>query len=106
VHAHGVARARHDEAWKRDMLERLTEASERQQTKPWTLADAPATYIAQRMRAIVGIEIDIHRLEGRIKASQDEALADRQATVAALQQSTDSQARQMADLVKAALGRR
>jgi transcriptional regulator len=103
VHVHGVARVRHDEAWKLDMLQRLTQAAERPQTAPWAVTDAPSAYIAQMLRAVVGVEIDIERLEGRLKVSQDEALADRQATVAALQQSTDSQARQMADLVKAAV---
>ena len=55
------------------------------------------------MRAIVGIEIPIDRLEGKPKASQDEALQDRLGTVKGLQQRPDGEARLLAALVKKAV---
>lgn len=84
AHAHGVARAIHDRDWLLAMLERLTQAQESNRATPWRVADAPAAYIDRLLRAIVGIEITIDRLEGKHKLSQDEALADRVGTVAGL----------------------
>ena len=84
VHAHGVARAVEDPAWLMDMLDRLTNAQEAAQPVPWQVNDAPRDYIDKLLRAIVGIEIPIDRLEGKLKASQDEAVRDRLGTVEGL----------------------
>lgn len=84
VHAHGVARAVEDRAWLMDMLDRLTNAQEAAQPAPWKASDAPSDYIEKLLRAIVGIEIPIDRLEGKLKASQDEAVRDRLGTVEGL----------------------
>lgn len=50
-----------------------------------------------------GIEIAIQRLEGKLKASQDEARADREGTVVGLTASGSEAARTMAALVQHAL---
>jgi transcriptional regulator len=102
VHAHGVARAIEDPAWLLDMLERLTDAQEAAQPAPWRVADAPPEYIGKLLRAIVGIEITIERFEGKLKASQDEALSDRLATVDGLRGMARPQTA-LADLVADAL---
>lgn len=47
------------------------------------------------MRAIVGIEIRIDRLEGKLKASQDEAMPDRRGTVRGLREQACDTARAM-----------
>lgn len=103
VHAHGVARAVHDRAWLLDMLDRLTRAQEAAQPAPWQVADAPAEFIDRLLRAIVGIEIPIERLEGKCKLSQDEAPEDRQGTVDGLRRSATEQARSLAERVSEAL---
>jgi transcriptional regulator len=103
AHAHGVARAVEDRDWLLDMLNRLTDAHESRQAAPWRVGDAPASYIDTLLRAIVGIEIPIDRLEGKLKASQDEALQDRHGTVRALQAQSGSDAGAMADLVAQAI---
>jgi transcriptional regulator len=99
AHAHGVARAVHDRDWLQGMLERLTYTHEAQLRAPWKVGEAPADYIEKLMRAIVGIEIPIDRLEGKLKASQDEAMEDRLATVQGLRRQPDDAAASMADLV-------
>ena len=53
--------------------------------------------------AIVGIELPIDRLEGKLKASQDEAMQDRLGTVRGLQAESSAEARSMADLVLKAI---
>ena len=58
----------------------------RRRPVPWRIDDAPASFIDKMLRAIVGIEIPIDRLEGKLKASQDEALQDRLGTVRGLRE--------------------
>ena len=55
------------------------------------------------MRAIVAIEIPIDRLEGKLKASQDEAMPDRLGTVRELRGQACDTARAMAALVQDAI---
>ncbi|MNQ82113.1 hypothetical protein D3C85_971560 [compost metagenome] len=45
---------------------------------------APADFIAAQMRAIVGVEIPIARIEGKWKVSQNRTAADRQGVVEGL----------------------
>ncbi len=104
AHAHGVARAVEDPAWLLDMLHRLTHAHEARRALPWQVSDAPAAFIDRLMRAIVGIEIPIGRLQGKLKASQDEARQDRWGTVCGLRNEPGDAAAAMAALVEKALG--
>ncbi len=103
AHVHGRARAVDDAAWLRDLLQGLTATHEAGRPQPWQMADAPADYIAALLRAVVGIEITIDRVEGRLKASQDEAEPDRRGTVAGLRQAGGDAGRQMAEWVQQAL---
>lgn len=103
AHAHGVARAIEDRGWLLDMLDRLTDAQEARRAAPWRVADAPHPFVDRLLRGIVGIEIPIDRLEGKLKASQDEALADRIGTVAGLQAMACPAAAAMAAWVRDAI---
>lgn len=104
AHAHGVARAVEDRDWMLDMLNRLTSVHEVGQPVPWRVGDAPTDYIDRLLRTIVGIEISIDRLEGKLKASQDEDLQDRVGTVSGLQQAPGDEAKLMATLIRKATG--
>lgn len=99
VHAHGVARAIEDRDWLLEMLGRLTDAQEASQPAPWRVDDAPADYIDKLLRAIVGIEIPIERLEGKLKASQAETVRDRRGTVEGLRSLRRPETDAMAALV-------
>lgn len=99
AHVHGTARAVEDERWLLKMLNRLADFHEAKQQAPWKVADAPASYIKKLSRAIVGIEIPVERLEGKLKASQDEAMQDRKGTVAGLRNSSRDEEKAMAGLV-------
>jgi transcriptional regulator len=103
AHAHGVAQAFDDRSRLLGLLTRLTNAHEAPQPRPWQVGDAPDDFIDGFVRAVVGIEIPIHRLEGKLKASQDEDRADRQGTVRGLRAQASDDARAMADLVQRAL---
>lgn len=76
VHAYGTLRLRDDPEFLRPHLEALTTKHEASRPSPWKVGDAPADYIAQQMKAIVGVEVTIDRLEGKWKMSQNRAAAD------------------------------
>ena len=103
VHAHGTARAFDDRDELLDLVHRLTDMQEHHRPMPWRVGDAPSTYIDAMLRAIVGIEIPIDRLEGKLKASQDEALQDRHGTVRGLREDGADEAASMAHLVMQAI---
>lgn len=84
VHAHGTLHAVDDAAWLHDFVSRLTARHESRREKPWAVTDAPADYVQQMLRAIVGIEIRQARLIGKWKASQNRSEADRAGVAAGL----------------------
>ena len=81
VHAHGPLRAIDDAAWLLGLVERLTVRHEAGLAAPWRVSDAPADYIEKLLKAIVGIEIPLTRLEGKWKLGQNRSMQD-QATMA------------------------
>jgi transcriptional regulator len=81
VHAHGVLRAIEDPAWILALLERLTGRHEAARAAPWAVRDAPPEFVDTLLKAIVGIEIPIGRLQGKWKLSQNRPQSD-QAAVA------------------------
>jgi transcriptional regulator len=82
VHAHGVLRAIEDPDWILALLGRLTAHHEAPRAAPWAVADAPPEFIDTLLRAIVGIEVPIGRLQGKWKLSQNRPPADRAAVAA------------------------
>ncbi len=74
-----------DAAWLRAQLDALTGSQESRLPHPWKVGDAPDAYIAQMMRAIVGIEIPIDSLIGKWKVSQNQPTANRASVADALQ---------------------
>ncbi len=100
VHVHGTARAFDGREELLALLQHLTHAHEQGQAQPWSLADAPAGYIDQLLGAIVGIEIAVHRIEGKWKMSQNRPAADRAGVAAGLQQQGGDEALAVAALVQ------
>ncbi|KAJ9659870.1 hypothetical protein H2201_007128 [Coniosporium apollinis] len=66
----------------------------------WKVSDAPATYIDQLKKAIIGIEIDIHRLEGKFKMSQEMGEEDREGVVKGFESLKTENGLKMARLVE------
>lgn len=67
AHVHGVLRAVDDAAWLRALVTRQTTRHEATQPDPWSVGDAPPAYIDALLKAIVGIEIVVERIEGKWK---------------------------------------
>ena len=79
VQVRGRATVHHDAAWMRRQIEDLTAGHEQALDHPWAVSDAPGDFIAQQMRAIVGVEIEITDIAGKWKVSQNRPEADRHA---------------------------
>ncbi|PSN60924.1 hypothetical protein BS50DRAFT_639615 [Corynespora cassiicola Philippines] len=66
----------------------------------WKVSDAPAGYIKVLQRAVVGVEIEIERLEGKFKMSQEMGLGDRRGVVEGLEGLGEGVATDLARMVK------
>jgi len=106
VHAHGPLRVIDDAAWLRAFVEQLTDRHEARRElpaggAPWKVSDAPASYIDKLVKAIVGVEIPIARIEGKWKVSQNRPAEDRAGVIAGLTQGSDPVQHAMAELLRA-----
>lgn len=76
VHAYGRVTIHDDERYVRGVVARLTRTHEASQAQPWKMTDSAPEYIDAMLKAIVGIEIDITRLSGKIKIGQNKEARD------------------------------
>ena len=77
VHVHGHLTVMDQEKFVRSVVARLTRQHEATEPRPWKMGDSPPDYIDGMLRAIVGIEIAIKRIEGKAKLSQNREIRDR-----------------------------
>jgi transcriptional regulator len=66
-----------DPAWLLTQIGELTDANEGKRPAPWAVSDAPDAYVAAQLKGIFGIEIEIGRIEGKWKISQNRPEGDR-----------------------------
>lgn len=76
VHLTGRARVRTDEAWLREAVTLLTDRHEAGRDDPWHVTDAPDDFVTKQLRAVVGIEVRVERVEAKAKLSQNRSAAD------------------------------
>jgi transcriptional regulator len=80
IHAYGPLHFFEDKAPLLDIVTRLTNLHEGKRAGknpgPWAVTDAPADYVDAMLKAIVGFELPIARLEGKWKLSQNKSAAD------------------------------
>src|SRR5205823_11382641 len=93
VHAYGTFHVVEDRAQLLDILRRTVTAYESPRPEPWTF-DESEPHVETMLRAIVGFRIEITRLEGKWKLSQNHSEERRRRVVRALgsQPDYDSQA--------------
>lgn len=85
AHAHGTVTVQDDERLVRRNVARLTHRHEAGQPVPWKMGDAPRDYLDAMVKAIVALEIDITRLVGKAKLSQNKEVRDIRGAAAALE---------------------
>ena len=100
VHVHGRIRFIDDATWLRAHLDKFTMQLEAEQSRPWSMADAPADFIEMLLPNLIGIEIVIDKLEGKWKVSQNRSIADRNSAASVLEKSSNSHASAIAELMR------
>jgi transcriptional regulator len=92
----------HDDAdWVLNLVTMLTNRHEQRRSQPWQVTDAPESYTRAQLRAIVGIELVISKVEGKSKMSQNQPERNRAGAVAGLKASDDPHDHVVADRVDA-----
>ena len=81
----GELRIHDDVEWLDALVRRLTDLHEAAEPSPWSVDDAPPAFVAGQLRAIVGVELVISRIEAKIKMSQNRPPADVDGVVAGLE---------------------
>ena len=84
AHVYGQVTWHDDPAWVEALVRRLTEQHEAGMPHPWGVDDAPPRFVAGQLRAIVGVEMRITRVEAKAKLSQNRPAADVDGVVAGL----------------------
>jgi transcriptional regulator len=103
VHAYGTPRVVSDQVLVRRHLETLAATMESglAPKPPWRLDRVPATTLAGLQRGIVAFEIEISRLEGKRKLSQNRGTADRAGVIDALEARAEPGALALAQTMRA-----
>jgi transcriptional regulator len=89
AHAYGTPRILDDEATLRQMLTLLVNTHEAGSAQPWPL-DMPTDQFRSKVKGIVAFEMEITRLEGKLKLSQNRPEADQENVARILSQSDDA----------------
>jgi transcriptional regulator len=88
VHFTGRVSVTHDPEWLREAVTWLTDVHEGPRAaaghRAWSVDDPPAKYVEGQLRAIVGVELAIERVEAKAKLSQNRPEADRAGVVVGL----------------------
>jgi transcriptional regulator len=100
VQARGRPRVFGGPARLRAQIEELTRTHEGRRPAPWAVSDAPADFVAMQVKAIVGVEIEIARIAGKWKASQNRPAADREGVIEGLTAEGEPMALDMAEIVR------
>jgi transcriptional regulator len=87
AHVHGHLRIHESADWLRGLVTRLTdlhEATLGEDHRPWQVSDAPPEFIDGQLRAIVGLELVITRVEAKAKLSQNRSPQDQAGVISGL----------------------
>ncbi|MDQ0692061.1 FMN-binding negative transcriptional regulator [Arthrobacter sp. W4I7] len=92
AHVYGRLVIHDDPVWVSRQVRRLTGVHEAGFDHPWSVDDAPERFITGQLRAIVGVELVITRIEAKAKLSQNRPVADIDGVVAGLRARGQSEA--------------
>ena len=84
AHVYGRLVVHDDAGFVEDVVRRLTAKHEAGLAEPWSPDDSPPAFFAGQLKAIVGVELVISRIEAKVKMSQNRPPADVEAVIDAL----------------------
>src|SRR6202041_2929891 len=99
AHVYGRLIVHDDPVWTEDLVRRLTTKHEAYRNHPWSVDDAPRAFIEGQLRAIVGIELAVTRIEAKAKPGQTRAPDGVEGVIAGLRERGE---KEMADDVEQA----
>jgi transcriptional regulator len=82
---HGRLVVHEDRDWLERNVRALVDRHEARRDAPWSVDDAPRPYIEGQLRAIVGVEVVISRIEAKWKLSQNRSKADVEGAIEGLE---------------------
>lgn len=85
AHVYGRLVVHDDPAWIEGQIRRLTDRHEAGFAEPWSVDQAPAKFVERQLRAVVGVEVVISRIEAKFKLSQNQPRANVEGVVAGLE---------------------
>lgn len=100
VHAQGNIKLIEDPQWLRSHVAQMTNIHEPTYQSNWNLDDAPEDYVQMMLKAIVGIEIEVHSLTGKFKLSQNRPPEDYAAVVETIDKSPQEILQEMRKYMK------
>ncbi|SEJ49854.1 negative transcriptional regulator, PaiB family [Arthrobacter sp. yr096] len=89
AHVYGELVIHDDAEWLGQHVRRLSNQHEACMAKPWSVDEAPQRFIAGQLRAIVGVELVISRVEAKTKLSQNRTPQDVEGVIAGLRAAGD-----------------
>lgn len=103
VHAYGIPKIIHDRSELREMVTRLTHHHEDEIKSDWSIDEVSKQDFETDLKAIVGIEIEITRLEGKFKFNQNKTEADQAKVIKNLDERNQNE---VSDIMKKNLSRK
>ena len=100
IHVYGKLTFFEDPERLRDIVTRLTNQHEAAFPQPWQVTDAPPNFIDSQLKAIVGFELPILRIEGKRKFNQNRSAEDRAGVINGLRALNDPRKSEVADLMQ------
>ena len=100
VHAYGRAEVIDEPAALRALVDDTVRAYEGAYDTPWSTERLDGTLIEKLLENIVGFEVPIGRLEGKLKFNQNRSPADREGVIAALLRQADAQSVEVAEFMR------
>ena len=85
AHIHARLVIHDDPAWLEQVVRRLTDRHEAERLQPWSVDDAPRDYVDAQLQAIVGVELQITRVQAKAKLGLNRPSADVDGVIAGLQ---------------------
>jgi transcriptional regulator len=96
VEFRGRVTVHEDAEWLHEAVTRLTDVHEGGRADRWAVTDAPEDYVHKQLRAIVGVQMAVERVEAKAKLSQTRSDADRRGVVEGLRREGGPRERRLA----------
>ena len=103
VHVYGRYSVIDDPGQLKDVLKQYVNFYEANQPLPWTMQNVDPDFVDQLLQSIVGFTIEIERIEGKFKLSQNHPVDRREKVITALQQQKSENSQAIAGQMQAHL---